>query len=217
MRGNASILWSAPPKIELVPTPDPDVGNSALLDGEWDGSLLRVTGFSDTEITVVPSSYGHLAAARRGDTTGDPLFLAVTGVTRIGEGIVLGKRANSVTDGGAWEFAPSGGVQSLPIEHQILTEATEELGVPVRALSVGKPIALWADAGAFTADVVIPLRVNLSAAEFLRIFTAGEYEKVEVVHADQVKAFLQERSLQITAVTDFVISLITSGAIVDPV
>jgi hypothetical protein len=211
MRGNASILWSSPPQLELVPTPDPEVDIGALSDGEWNGSLLRVIEFSEVALTVVPSFYGHLAAARRGDGTGEPLFLAVTGVTRIGEGFVLGKRANDVTDGGLWEFAPSGGVQRLPIEHQILTEATEELGVSVDSLSVGSPVALYVDSIEFTADLIIPLRVNLTLTEFLSTFVPGEYERVEVVHAGQVETFLSRNSAELSAVTRFIVALIDEG------
>jgi hypothetical protein len=211
MRGNASILWSSPPQFELVPTPDPEVDIGALSDGEWNGSLLRVTKFSEVALTVVPSSYGHLAAARRGDGNSDSLFLAVTGVTRIGEGFVLGKRANNVTDAGLWEFAPSGGVQRLPLEHQILTEAKEELGVSVNSLSVGSPFALYTDASAFTADVIIPLRVNLSVTQFLSTFVPGEYERVEIVHADQFKSLLRENSANLSAVTRFIAGLINEG------
>ena len=211
MRGNASILWSAPPQFELVPTPDPEVDIGALSDGEWNGSLLRVTHFSEVSLTVVPSSYGHLAAARRGGGPSDPLFLAVTGVTRIGEALVLGKRANDVTDGGTWEFAPSGGVQRLPIEHQMLTEATEELGVSVDSLSIGSPVALFVDSIAFTADLIIPLRVNLSVAQFISTFVPGEYERVEVLHADQVGTFLSHNSADLSAVTPFIAGLIDEG------
>jgi len=211
MRGNASILWSSPPQFELVPTPDPEVDIGALSDGEWNGPLLRVTQFSEVVLTVVPSTYGHLAEARRGDGTSDPIFLAVTGVTRIGEGFVLGKRSKDVTDGGLWEFAPSGGVQRLPIEHQIRTEAMEEFGVSNDSLSIGNPVALYVDASAFTADLIIPLRVNLSVTEFLSTFVPAEYERVEIVHADQVKSFLRENSFNLSAVTRFIAGLINEG------
>ena len=213
MRGNASILWASPPRIELVSTPDPEVWPDALAHGEWDGPLLRVVRYTDRDIAVVPSSYGHLAAARRGLGLTDPLFLAVTGITVIEGGVVLGKRASSVADSGAWEFAPSGGVQGLPIENQIRTEATEELGITSQSISVGNPAALFVDASAFTADIVIPLQVNISIDEFLRNFSTGEYDEIEVVPMDQVRGFLLKQSLRCASVTNYVASLISSEAL----
>lgn len=211
MRGNASILWASPPRIELVPAPDSDVAAAVLSDGEWNGSLLRVIGFSNSNLTLVPSSYSHLAAARSGDGMGNPLFLAVTGVTRVQGGFVLGKRAMHVSNGGKWEFAPSGGVQSLPIEEQMIAEAVEELGVTANSLSIGLPVALYADASEFTADVVIPLQVDLSATQLLSVFTPGEYDSIQIMGSEQLSKLLREDSEILTGVTRFAAGLITEG------
>ena len=211
MRGNASIIWRHPPQIEMVLEQAPKRSTMSGISGFWNGPLLRVIHFSETEVKVVRSSYEKLVQARLGEDATGPLFLAVSGVARVGNGFVLGKRAREVSAGGVWEFAPAGGVQDLPVEEQLLNETVEELFVRPRDVEIGQLVAMYVDSEAFTADLIIPMSLNMSEKELYANFIPTEYEEIAVVNGNQLTEFLSKNSPKIFPVTQFIASLIDQG------
>lgn len=58
-------------------------------------------------------------------------YVGVSGITRLGDKVLIGKRRNCNSYEGRWELVPSGHLEGDPFDC-ILSELQEETGIPVK-------------------------------------------------------------------------------------
>lgn len=114
-----------------------------------------------------------------------PRPLAVVGMLRVTDGIVIGRRADSaVYLPGWWQGVPAGNVESregeekIDLRAQLMTEAQEEIGLEPGECTIGACLLACEHPDAHVVDVGIRLDVALSFAalrERCRDSGNGEY------------------------------------------
>ncbi|AQS84840.1 MAG: phosphohydrolase [Acetobacter aceti] len=130
-----------------------------------------------------------------GDT---PLHqLAVCGLLRCADGVVLGRRhPSSLYLGGFWQSPPAGTVemrkeaQSFSLADQILAEAEEEVGLTHHDVSVSAPRLAVTHSRTAIVDIGVPLTTPLSftAVQDRWMSHANrEYDRLTVISDDQIE------------------------------
>lgn len=137
----------------------------------FDGPILSLVRLDGTDMVLARACYRHLMAARQDPEIRDALQLrplAVSGILRCADGIVFGRRADDVTQGGGlWELVPSGGVEAPSTDiapdlaAAIMQEVHEELGLNAAEVTVMPPVGLVQDEHSGVVDVVMPLHTRL--------------------------------------------------------
>jgi hypothetical protein len=166
-------------------------------DDLFDGSILSVVHAGSDLVEGEITDYRRLIAQRADPDLRARLAvrpLAVSGLLRCAEGVVFAKRSPRVTEaGGRWELAPSGGLDAAglvpdePVEPQaqILTELSEELGVPASSVEPPTPFCLVDDHDTGIVDIGIELRApTLRAGDLVdhhRRAGSDEYDEVTAV------------------------------------
>jgi hypothetical protein len=128
--------------------------------------------------------------------------LAVCGVLRCTDGIVIGRRpAAAVYQPGMWQLPPAGSVDanalrpdgSLDLIGQVLAELTEELGLPPDQVADTRPLCAVEHPGSGVTDLGILLTTALPTDAVLRAHRAGgnrEYDPLLAVRFDAIAAFV---------------------------
>lgn len=120
-------------------------------DSLHDGRILTVSSIRATGIVVSAVHYRYWFAQFTAGLALGIHPLAITGVLRLAEGFLMGRRSDALLeDGGLWEFAPSGGVPAPDDEStrvinpydQLVVEAQEELNLEASDLGEGEPFAI---------------------------------------------------------------------------
>lgn len=121
--------------------------------------------------------------------------LAVSGVLECPQGLVIGRRAATLTqDAGLWELVPSGGLDpntavagnKADCTAQILIELREETGLEADQVFGLSPFCLIEDDDSHVIDIGIAMATTLDAAQLAQIHRAGassEYAELGVVPA----------------------------------
>ena len=138
--------------------------------------------------------------------------LSVTGLLRVAEGLVFGRRSRDATqDPGAWELVPSGGIDAscrvvtgdgsarLDPRAQLLAELEEETGLvrsQVEAIRAGYLARTEPDDPGELLDLAFALTAAIDQAELQRVFekhraasARPEYTGIAVVPDAEVPAF----------------------------
>jgi hypothetical protein len=172
----------------------------------FDGTLFSVSTVGrETRGHFIP--YRHFVAARerpalRGRLNVRPL--AVTGILRCDEGLVLGRRAHAVTqDKGLWELVPSGGLTAarqmpdgtVDFVGQLLEELKEEVGLDRHHIVRLRPVSIVEDTDSRVFDLAIEMEAELSAAAITAAYAdlrQHEYDAIEIVPETDVAAFMEK-------------------------
>ena len=119
--------------------------------------------------------------------------LAVNGVIRCGEGVLIGRRnSRAVYCAGNWQLAPAGSVDqgaarpdgSIDFERQVLEELQEELGLSPNLIVGLTPLCLVEHPETHVTDFGIEMRTSVSADTLLAAHAASgnqEYEDMRVL------------------------------------
>jgi 8-oxo-dGTP pyrophosphatase MutT (NUDIX family) len=130
--------------------------------------------------------------------------LAVNGVVRLRDGILLGRRSlRTAHQAGKWQLPPAGSVDpgaadargNIDLAAQLLKELREEVGITAKREWLGPPIAIIEHPGTHVLDIGIPLTVPMDGAEALALharFGDGEYAPLRVVAEADFPAVLAE-------------------------
>ncbi|MDF1749157.1 MAG: hypothetical protein P1V34_09830 [Alphaproteobacteria bacterium] len=200
---------------ELVISPE----DMALSDRIWNqllmefphlkkGSILIAKKVDPPIFHVAEAPYQLFAAARRDAELANRLKIqpiAVSGILMCQDGLVLGKRANWVTQyPGFWEMVPSGGVTLQPngnvdIERQIQDELWEEIGIS--NANIGAPLGWVYDTESGVIDFVMPISTQLRMSELQKLTRSDEYSDIKVVQ--NIATFL-DQTHNILPVTRFI-------------
>jgi 8-oxo-dGTP pyrophosphatase MutT (NUDIX family) len=124
--------------------------------------------------------------------------LAVNGVIRCAEGVLIGRRSTkAVYQAGQWQLPPAGSVDggaeredgSVDVGQQLRDELEEELGLPADRILAIEPLCLVEHPGTHVTDLGMAIRLDVDAATLLRAHaTSGnqEYEEMHVLPIDRV-------------------------------
>ena len=143
--------------------------------------------------------------------------LAISGVVETHDGIVFGRRAQTVTQGrGLWELVPSGGVEPgcatggvIDVVRQAVSELEEELGLREKNAASLAPFAFVEDAAEHVLDIGIAIQVPLSFDQLTACHAgsgSGEYVELRAL------SLIEARNWAASAPTDL---LATSRALLD--
>jgi hypothetical protein len=184
------------------------------------GRILSAVEISPLRIRGRVVEYRHLIAQRARPELFDVLRVrpvAVSGVLECADGIVLGRRAATMTqDAGLWELVPSGGIDtsSVPVgaevdyRAQILTELHEEIGIDAEWVTSIRPFCLVDDLDSHVLDIGIAMESPLSAGAVLKLHreaATGEYDELRVVDRAEVGRFIQGEASQLVGVSAMLI------------
>ena len=172
-----------------------------------DGSLFSVARRTDDRIVGSFVPYRHWIAQRADPTLADVLRvqpLAVTGLTRVDGGVLLGKRARDTTqDPGCWELVPSGGLDEtsrgdgdcvLP-QKQLLAELNEELNVSPGWVTSATPCLLVHDRLDGVWDIVFDMVLRASfdiVHQSLIDGVSTEVQDLVCLAGSKLEAFLED-------------------------
>src|SRR5579859_3764895 len=173
----------------------------------FNGAILSVVSHSPERIEVGITEYRRFLAQRRDPTLFGKLGvrpLAVSGLMRCRDGVVLGRRSNASTqDAGRWELVPSGGVDAravgadgaVSLIGQLMVELREETGCPAAAVTSAEPFLLVEDSGSQVIDIGIDLVLDLDAASVLAAHRSGatdEYALLRIVPDSELTTFVSQ-------------------------
>jgi hypothetical protein len=181
----------------------------------FDGQLFHMTRRSEARIEGFFVPYRFWMATRTDPSLKDIYTLAplaVTGLTRVSEGLVLGERSLKTTqDAGLWELTPAGSLDQpgadgrLSPAIQLLAELEEELGVTAsNATEIGAPRWLVHDVPAGVWDVVLPLDLGMNFAELRAAFQtrdSDELRALRVVAPDGIADLLTQDAATLAPVS----------------
>lgn len=165
----------------------------------YDGMTLCVSRLEPTEMWCKEVPYRFLYGQLQDPSVAKALNLSsacVSGITELSEGVIWGVRSSVSSLSGLNELAPSG---SLPtssshegevnfIEH-LLSELTEETGVSKHNVTSVSPFLLVLDRNEHVIDLCCRIGLSeLTTAEILRAFPAGEYSELHIEPLKSLKA-----------------------------
>ncbi len=173
----------------------------------FNGQVFSADRMTPFEITGHMTEFRRIVAQMDDPSLGPALDirpLAVCGVIRCADGVVMGRRpGGAVYQAGMWQLPPAGSVDrgalrpdgTIDLVGQILVELTEEVGLP--ADSVGQPVPLCAveHQGSRVTDLGIGLATPLSGPAVLAAHQArgnGEYDPLIVLQPPALAAFVAE-------------------------
>jgi hypothetical protein len=229
-----SVRYTGCPRVQEAPIESPalkpDV--SAVVEKLWSeaqsersGALYNGLIFNVTDFAW-PLIRGHfidykifIAAQRRPDLFSKQRVrpLGVTGVSRCGDGIILGRRSDLVTqDRGLWELVPSGGLDvssrevdgSINITGQFVQEFNEETGLLSEMISEIRPSHVVEDMSTHVFDIIATLDLNASSEDTERLLSrtrTDEYQEFKVLKPHDIAAFLEARPDQIAPLSRYLI------------
>ena len=129
--------------------------------------------------------------------------LAVCGVVRCSDGVVIGRRpAAAVYQPGLWQLCPAGSVDggalrtdgTLDYRGQLRTEIREEIGLDPASIGPETPLCVVEHPGSHVCDLGLAVTTQLTAAEVEaahRDHGDGEYDPLRVVPIPDLPAFLK--------------------------
>jgi 8-oxo-dGTP pyrophosphatase MutT (NUDIX family) len=174
-----------------------------LVDGEL-FSLLGEAKASDAEISGRFTKYRFYLAQCMDPSLQETLQvfpLAVTGIVLTPAGLLIGRRADTVTqDRGMWELIPAGGIEPdcllpdgwIDPRLQLTKELGEEAGIC--GLDRAAPrLRFWMVQGGVT-DLVFTLELSMSAAQIGECFArlaAPEHTAIDFIPTQRIGAELQ--------------------------
>jgi hypothetical protein len=176
------------------------------------GQLFNGRVFSADEITPHLMT-GHLTEYRRviAQMECPGLFaelgvrpLAVCGVLRCADGVVIGRRHRAaIYQAGMWQLPPAGSVDAgavgpdglADLTRQLLCELREELGLPPEAVGDLRPLCIVEHPGSHVSDVGLGLTTQWGAEAVLAAHQMqgnSEYQELRVVPQGELADFLRE-------------------------
>jgi 8-oxo-dGTP pyrophosphatase MutT (NUDIX family) len=130
--------------------------------------------------------------------------LAVCGVLRCADGVVVGRRHHAaIYQAGMWQLPPAGSVDGgavddcgiVDLSRQLLSELQEELGLSPDAVNEPRPLCIVEDPGSHVSDLGLALTTNLTAEAVLaahRTVGNAEDDRLVVVPEAWLTAFLAD-------------------------
>ena len=205
------------------PMPGLDIAFDAVVETLWREAAQRVAAggagtlfngrvFSADRITPTDIT-GHVTEFRRivAQMERPELFgvlglrpLAVCGVLRCADGVPFGRRhPAAIYQPGMWQLPPAGSVDpsavgadgTVDLGAQVLTELTEELGIPRDQVAAPRVLCVVEHPGSHVSDVGIALTTAMTGAEVLaahRAHANAEYDPLVIVAFTKLADFVAD-------------------------
>ncbi len=128
--------------------------------------------------------------------------LAVNGIVRLADGILLGLRSpRTAYQAGMWQLPPAGSIDPgaadrngrIDLAAQLLKELAEETGIVASPSAVGSPLCIVEHPASHVLDIGIPLSLSLGSEAALACHEKsgnGEYDPLHVIPAAELAARL---------------------------
>lgn len=173
-----------------------------------DGWIVSAVSVAPAEIRACRVKYRYFMAQRACPELFDVLNvrpIAVSGVLECSNGLVFGRRADSMTqEAGRWELVPSGGLDGARFRDgskvdylvQILSELQEEVGLTGEDITSVRPFCLIDDSESDVLDIGVALSTCLSGKAVRSAYAAtmaGEYDELAIVARKDIERFLGNR------------------------
>ena len=200
---------------------------SKIVDALWEESVSHNPRLFDEQIFSFLkydnySIEGHFAPYRRlravssNPTLRDEIKLrplAISGVAKCPDGIIVGKRAASVSSMcGQWEFCPSGGINAEHVSTTgdvdfyslILSELLDEVGIPkdfVKSIGISEG---YENISSGLLDLIADMEIDLSSDQVINLHkmnATNEYDEIRVIKEKDIKAFCSSVNWSIADVT----------------
>ena len=189
----------------------------AEIDRLWQSAQERLSGalfngrvFSADTVTAQHIA-GHFTEFRRivAQMARSELYaelglrpLAVNGIVRLSNGILLGRRSpRTAYQAGMWQLPPAGSIDlgaadtngRIDLTAQLLKELAEETGITAERSAVGAPLCIVEHPRSHVLDIGIPLVISLDGETALtrhRNLANGEYDPLQVIPEAELAARL---------------------------
>jgi beta-phosphoglucomutase-like phosphatase (HAD superfamily) len=200
---------------------------SKIVDTLWDESVSHHPGLFDEKIFSFlkfdsNAIDGHFVPYRRmRAVSSKPALrdqielkpLAISGVAKCSDGIIIGKRAVSVSSTcGLWEFCPSGGINAEHVSTAgdvdfyslILSELLDEVGIPkdfVKSIRISEG---YENVFSGLLDLIADMEIDLSSDQVISLHKKNateEYDEIRVIKEKDIKAFCSSVNWSIVDVT----------------
>ena len=164
--------------------------------GLFNGRVFSADSISGTLITGHITEYRRTVAQFEDPALFEQLGLrplAVCGVLRCADGVVIGRRhVDAIYQAGMWQLPPAGSVDAssigddgnVDLEQQILTELQEELGLTADTVDAVQPLCALEHAATHVTDIGLALGTSLDTAAVLaahRVSGNTEYDPLIAV------------------------------------
>jgi len=187
----------------------------------FNGQILSAVTISSEQILGRIVEYRHLIAQQVCPALFNALQIrpvAVSGLLICADGIVFGKRTNTVTqDAGLWELVPSGGIDASKIiqgelnyRTQILDELTEETGIPRDLVSNINPFCLINNTSSHVIEIALSMTSMLSKEMVLRVHkeqATKEYDELKIISIAELEAFMSDDAVRLVDVSAMLIKV----------
>lgn len=196
----------------------------AARPGLFNGRIFSADRITSGHVTGHWTDYRHALAQMMEPTLfGDSPVrqLAVCGLLRCADGLVLGRRnPASLYLGGFWQSPPAGTVESrngddtVDLAGQLLAEAEEELGLLLTELEVGLPRLAVTHTRTLIVDIGLPLATSLDFQTLKARWKQTrntEYERLELIPDRDLKSALLDRSDILPTTRHLLAGLSSSG------
>lgn len=187
----------------------------------FDGPILSAVEVAPNRVAGRVGRYRQLIAQRARPELYARLNIrpvAVAGILVCDDGLVFGRRIESVTEApGQWETVPAGGVDASHVDDrgridyraQILTELEEEVGIPGDEVSAVQPFCLADDTQSRNVEVGIVVRVARNGGDVLAAHeqcASREYMELAVVQPTKVHDFVARLSEPLVEVSEAILN-----------
>ena len=182
------------------------VMNKGLFGNSFNnGNIYFLVKHNEKQLTIQLGKYKYaLARISHAKRFNLPVFnykidinpLAVTGVLVCKDGLVIGKRANTVgTDTNLWEPAPACGLCLPNPKTQLLDELNTEIGLSSDSIYSIQSRGLVCDVDSGVFDIVYVLYTLLSSNEILKYkkkLATDEYSELSFVKIKKINEFIEK-------------------------
>lgn len=174
----------------------------------FNGSVFSADSITPALITGHVTEYRRVVAQFEEPALFDQLglrSLAVCGVLRCADGVVIGRRhVDAIYQAGLWQLPPAGSVDgaavdadgSVNLRRQIVTELGEELGLSPNCLTAPPvPLCIVEHAGTHVSDLGMALTTALDSAAVLAAHLASgnaEYHPLSVVPFAELPEYVRQ-------------------------
>lgn len=165
----------------------------------FNGKIFILSGYKDGNLHITESEYKFSFSKQKFPELFNDYsitILAVTGVLRCADGLILGRRGNSVNfQSGLWEPAPAGSLSCPDPQAQVLEELGEELGLGESEITTVKMLGLIEDKSTGIADLIFEITTPKKFSEIMskqEHHKYKEHDEICCIKITDIASFLSE-------------------------
>lgn len=180
----------------------------------FNGKIYTLKNYKDGNLYIADSEYKVSFSLQKSPKIfkeNPILILAVTGILLCEDGLILGRRGNSVSfQNGLWEPAPAGSLSCLDPKAQVLEELEEELGIARNRINEIEITGLIEDQSTNIADIIYKITIKEKFNEIKSIIKHSkdnEHDELHCVKIADLGSFLTENQEKYVSILPEALSL----------